>query len=350
MARVPDEPFLPYATERTVLRLLGPADTAAFAAYRSDPHIARYQDWALPFTDDSAAELITSQAGLTGPVAGRWVQVGIEHGGELVGDLAIGLDPSGKLATLGYTLRRQHHGRGLAVEAAGSAVDRLFDLTGVHRISATLDPENVASARLLERLGFRYEGRSVGAAQVRGEWLDDDRYALLAEDRAAWLARSTAPPSRVRLVRVQPANLARVTALAVHHSQERFVPSVRDALLEVLVPPVEHGVPLSFRVRGVEADGEIVGVVVLSDATAANLDPDVRWLIIDKSHQRRGIGRAVVRLVADHERRDEQETLQARWPAGNVGATRFFSSVGFDLTPVADGMVEARLDLGTESG
>ena len=57
-----------------------------------------------------------------------------------------------------------------------------------------------------------------------------------------------------------------------------------------------------------------------------------------------------MRLVAGHERRNEQETLQARWTAANVGAGRFFASVGFELTPAAGAMVEGRLDLRTATG
>ena len=77
----------------------------------------------------------------------------------------------------------------------GAVIDGLF-AAGIHRVSATLDPENIPSAMLLERLGFRYEGRAIGAAFVRGEWADDDRYAMLAR-RARRVAGTTrGPPHR----------------------------------------------------------------------------------------------------------------------------------------------------------
>ena len=345
MTRVPGDPFLPFETRRTLLRPLGPDDAAALAAYRNDPHVAKFQDWELPFSEEAATALIAAQADLTGPAAGRWIQIGIEHDRELVGDLAIGLDPSGALATLGHTLRADRQGRGLAIEAVGAAVDRLFALTGVHRVGATLDPDNVGSARLLERLGFRYEGRAVSAAPVRGAWLDDDRYALLTSDRAAWLARATNRPARVRLVHIDRDNLPQLTAITLQPSQERYAQSVRDALLEVLVPPIEHGVTQTLGARAVEADGEIVGLVLANQATAVNLDPDVVWLIIDRWHQRRGIGTAVIRLLAEVERRDDQESLWARWPVEAAGIRRFFEAVGFVVVGEVDGRAEARLDL-----
>ncbi len=121
---------------------------------------------------------------------------------------------------------------------------------------------------------------------------------------------------------------------------------MRDALLEVLVPPVEHGVRQSLSARAVEADGQIVGLVVINQATAANPDPDLVWLIIDRWHQRRGTGSGVIGLLAELERPDGQESLWARWPAGAIGLRRFFEAVGFAIVGTAGGAVEARLDLG----
>ncbi len=103
--------------------------------------------------------------------------------------------PTSALAIIGYSMSPAHQGRGYATEAAGALVDRLFDRLHVHRVAATLDPANVSSARVLERLGFRYEGRGVKAAYVRGEWADDDRYAILADERLAWRERPHGPPS-----------------------------------------------------------------------------------------------------------------------------------------------------------
>ena len=345
MAGMHDEAFLPYETGRIVLRRLGPDDGPVLAAYRSDPEVARYQGWQLPFGEDAAAELVAAQADLAGPAPGRWIQVGIEHAGELVGDVAIGLDDTGMLAMLGYTLRSDRQGRGLALEAAGTTVDRLFALTGVHRVGATLDPDNAPSARLLERLGFRYEGRSVGVAAVRGEWLDDDMYALLATDRVAWLGRPTSPPSDVRLVDVDAGNLERLVEVTVHHSQHRFVPSASDALAQALVPPVGSGITPSLQVRSIEADGRLVGLVVVSNSTTTEPELRLRWLLVDRWHQRRGIGTAAVRLVADLARAAGHETLHARWPAARGGPAPFFAATGFVVISASEDVVDGELTL-----
>ena len=182
-----DEPaLLPLTTPRLMLRALRAADAPTLVGYRNDPAVARFQDWPIPFDLETAASFIAEQSGVTGPRAADWVQLGIECERELIGDVAVGLDGTGKLATIGYTLRSDRQGLGYATEAVGAVIDALL-AAGIHRVSATLDPDNIASAMLLERLGFRYEGRAIGAAFVRGEWADDDRYAMLADERRAWV-------------------------------------------------------------------------------------------------------------------------------------------------------------------
>ena len=120
----------------------------------------------------------------------------------------------------------------------------------------------------------------------------------------------------------------------------------------LFVPPVEHGVAQWYRARGVEADGAVVGVVVLSDATAVNRDP--RSALADHRQSRTSAAASAQRVVPagrpSTSSATGQETLQTRWPAANVAAGRFFASVGFVVTTDADGMVEARLDLAAASG
>jgi [ribosomal protein S5]-alanine N-acetyltransferase len=94
---------------------------------------------------------------------------------------------------VGYILRPDHGGRGLTKEAVWAAVGYGFSALGLRRIMADIDPENIASIRLVEALGFRLEG------QLRDEWKthigirDSLIYAVLARD---WFASpvSAAPP------------------------------------------------------------------------------------------------------------------------------------------------------------
>jgi aminoglycoside 6'-N-acetyltransferase len=188
-------PFLPIATNRLVLRRFLDDDAEVLAAYRSDPDVARYQSWAAPYGVDAARKLIAAQSQLDGPTRGEWIQIAIEHDGQLVGDVAVELSADGLTAMIGYTVAPAHQGRGLATEGVGAVVARLFDELAVERVQASLDPRNDASAGVVERLGFVHEGTTVASVLHDGEWTDDARYALTAEDHRARRPGTTAAPT-----------------------------------------------------------------------------------------------------------------------------------------------------------
>jgi RimJ/RimL family protein N-acetyltransferase len=81
-------------------------------------------------------------------------------------------------------------GHGLGREAVGLLVDHLYRTTSVERVGATCDVENVASYRLVERLGFRWEGTLRAALFHHGRWHDVRVYGVT---RTEWAARS--PPA-----------------------------------------------------------------------------------------------------------------------------------------------------------
>jgi len=328
-----------------MLRALWAGDAPTLVGYRNDPSVARFQDWPLPFDLETATSFIAEQSGVTGPRAGDWVQLGIECDRELIGDVAVGLDGTGKLATIGYTLRSDRQGLGYATEAVGAVIDALL-AAGIHRVSATLDPDNIASAMLLERLGFRYEGRAIGAAFVRGEWADDDRYAMLADERRAWQARPRTPPVVVRLVELTPDNARAVGRLATHHSQERFVAPMSQTFADALVSDVVDDVPVEPWYRAIEADGEIVGFLMIAVSTPPGDIPFLWRLLIDRRHQRRGIGARAVGLLIDHLQALGRPRLDVGWHPGRGGPELFYRQLGF----VPDGRilgdeVIGRLDL-----
>jgi RimJ/RimL family protein N-acetyltransferase len=323
-----------------------PSDVTAFAAYRDQSDVARYQDWALPYTVDLAHQLIDEMRGIDGPVPGEWVQLAIDNGEGLVGDLAVFVDTDVRTALVGYTIDPAHQGRGYATEAVGALVDRLFDRLRLHRVAATLDPANVASARLLERLGFRYEGCGLKAAYVRGEWGDDDRYAILADERRAWRERSTEPPSTVQLVEITRDNLGRVERLATHHSQQRFVSTMQESFADALVPEVVDGRPLVPWMRAIEADGEPVGFLMLAARTDVHPETFLWRLLVDARHQRRGIGHRALRLVAEHLASEGDIVLKTSWVEAPGGPEGFYRQLGFEPTgEIDDGEIVASIPI-----
>jgi RimJ/RimL family protein N-acetyltransferase len=175
-------------TERLVLRLLQAEHVPAFAAYRSDPDVARYQSWDTPYTTAAGERLVASQQGVDFGDPGPWVQVAAldRASGALCGDCAVRVTTDQpRTAEVGVTFAPARRGTGLATEALGAVVTRLFEQHDIHRVYAQADDRNVAVHRLLERLGFRCEARLLEADWFKGEWTTLRTYALL---RREWKA------------------------------------------------------------------------------------------------------------------------------------------------------------------
>lgn len=168
----------PLRTERLILRPLREEDIDVVFAYRNDPDVAALQDWELPVSRERVERHVADQADWVDVVPGKPRQIGIELEGELIGDLYVRLDEHGGVAEIGFTLRTAYQGKGYAYEAASAVVADLIERLGCHRIYGQLSPENVRSARLLERLGMHVESLAPKSYWCRGAWDDNLVYAM----------------------------------------------------------------------------------------------------------------------------------------------------------------------------
>jgi ribosomal-protein-alanine N-acetyltransferase len=85
-------------------------------------------------------------------------------------------------ATLGYWVDRGHAGRGIAPTAVALATDHCLGELGLHRMEINIRPENAASLRVVEKLGFRHEGLRPRFLHINGAWADHESFALTAEE------------------------------------------------------------------------------------------------------------------------------------------------------------------------
>jgi len=100
----------------------------------------------------------------------------------LIGTIALyKFNPSMK-CILGYSLDKDHYGRGYATEAVRLILDFAFNEIGFHRVEAGAMPRNIGSTRVLEKVGFVKEGLARGYLQIKGVWEDHYMYAMLESD------------------------------------------------------------------------------------------------------------------------------------------------------------------------
>ena len=108
----------------------------------------------------------------------------IEHQGQIVGQLNVAniLYGSVSNAVIGYWVVPEVAGKGITPTAVALATDYLFNVVGLHRVEIDIRPENVASLRVVEKLGFRYEGLKERYIHINGAWRDHYVFALTHEE------------------------------------------------------------------------------------------------------------------------------------------------------------------------
>lgn len=337
----------PLRTDRLVLRVMRTADAAAFAAYRNDPEVARYQSWNLPYTEQDALGVLADQDDRDDVAPGEWTQLAVERDGELIGDVCTHIDKTGGVAEIGFTLARTDQGRGYASEAAWALVSDLVQRIGVCRVRGELDPENITSQRVLENVGLIYEATTKKSFLWRGEWTDNMTYGATADEWRAWTDRPQDPPAEVRLVPLTLENNRDYYALRTHHSEERFVAPMSWSFADALFPEIVDGAPLVPRLYGVEADGEPVAFVMIAEVTPAHPEPYLWRLLVDRRHQRRGVGRRALDLLCDQLRAEGCTTLVTSWASGAGTPAPFYRKYGFlETGEMLDEETVVRLQLG----
>lgn len=170
------------ATARLRIDALRPQDAEALFAYRADPVVARFQGWC-PVDVAAARDFIAAQP--TQPEASGWFQRGIRlrDSGQLIGDLGVNLPEQAEDSVeFGISIAPTHQGSGYASEAVRAMFAFVFGRLGRHRIHASVDPRNLACVAMLRALGMRQEAHHRESLWLRGEWVDDVIFAMLARE------------------------------------------------------------------------------------------------------------------------------------------------------------------------
>jgi RimJ/RimL family protein N-acetyltransferase len=169
--------FTRLETPRLTLRRFTASDGPAVHRYLGDPVVTRWLPEGL--LDEAGAQAFVDRN------AGRLKAVAVieRASGELVGHMDYHPWFVRDTHEVGWAIGRAYQGRGYATEAARALLAHAFETLRCHRVVATCQPENVASWRVMDKLGMRREAhfRQV-LPRESSEWWDEYFYALLAEE------------------------------------------------------------------------------------------------------------------------------------------------------------------------
>ncbi len=177
-------PFTAILTERLALRGLETSDAQRIFEYRSRPEVSRFQTWGTQ-SPDEIESCISGLSAIEPGLPGSWYQIGValRSSGKLVGDCGFHvLKAEPPQAELGVALAPEYQSQGHATEALRALLQYLLVTLGKHRAFGSVDPRNVRSIRLMQRVGMREEAHFVKSLWFKGEWVDDMIFAVLASE------------------------------------------------------------------------------------------------------------------------------------------------------------------------
>ena len=175
-------PAWPLETERLTLRPFVESDFDAMHAMRSSPDAVRWL-YEEPFSPEQTRNLLARKMAATtwDHEGGGFTCAVVERSSGLtVGDANLDwLSERDRTAEVGFIFDPRRHGKGFATEAARAIVDWAFTTAGMHRVIGRTEARNVASARVLEKLGMRLEAHFVENEWVKNEWQSELVYSVL---------------------------------------------------------------------------------------------------------------------------------------------------------------------------
>lgn len=179
-------------TARLLVRPIQPPDAGAVFRYRCNKQVNRYQSF-IPESVDEVDHFIAHKVSSEINVPGTWMQWVVikKDNGELIGDIGVHFHAQDPLqAEIGCTFHQLYHRKGYATEALKKITDFLFDDLGKACITASVDPRNLPSVRLMERLGFRQQAHLKESYYIHGVWEDELIFVQMKEDREAIAIRN----------------------------------------------------------------------------------------------------------------------------------------------------------------
>ncbi|MFZ5440254.1 MAG: GNAT family N-acetyltransferase [Myxococcota bacterium] len=182
-------------TERLVLRELRETDWEDALAVDGDPEVVRFQSYDA-LTPELARRNVAKSIAAAAATPRVLFELAVTRRGEdrYLGRVGVHVTrPEHREGTVWASLHRAEWHHGYAREAGRAVLTFAFEELKLHRLAADCDPRNVASARLMEQLGFRREGTLRQNWWLKGEWCDSALFGLLAAEWASSFGQAKDP-------------------------------------------------------------------------------------------------------------------------------------------------------------
>lgn len=171
-----------FETKRLIIREFIFDDIEVVHEYASDPLVTKYMIWG-PNSEEDTRNYISLMIEQQRQVLRQDYEFAIilKETGKLIGGCAIHTNGP-RQGEFGYCFNRLFWGQGYATEAAGMILKFGFHKLGLHRIYATCRPDNIGSAKVMQKNGMKYEGHLREHLWHKGKWHDSFQYSLLESE------------------------------------------------------------------------------------------------------------------------------------------------------------------------
>ncbi len=174
-------------TERLIIREFVEDDWDQVLAYTADPVVMKYIPEGV-FTEEKARQFVLLHQSKNA----KNYAVTLREGQALIGHIVFHPWFGEHTYEIGWVFHPGYQRKGYATEAAASTLNYAFTNLGLHRVVATCQPDNIASYRVMEKIGMRREGHFIQCIpREDGTWWDEYYYAVLKSEWVLCSSRSS---------------------------------------------------------------------------------------------------------------------------------------------------------------
>lgn len=165
------------------LRPMRADDWEAIHSFAGLQEVYRYQAWEANTAEQTRGYVAEAAAAYEDPSQTRFYLSALGRDAYIVGLAQVIIHSvDWRCAEIGYTVHPDHWGCGYGTAIARLVVDYAFRELDMHRVQATCDPRNVASARILRKVGMTHEGTLRHTMQLRDGWRDSHMFSVLEDE------------------------------------------------------------------------------------------------------------------------------------------------------------------------